>query len=132
MKDLLMPKLYTGGCLCGAIRFEADGPPDFPHTCSCTMCQRHSGALTVAWVEFPKDKVRWTGPLGPPSLWRSSDKSSRAFCPTCGSTLGAVDDASVIALVTGVFDKPDTAALKPRSHSYRPRRPKWWNVSTEP
>ncbi|MEM7599757.1 MAG: GFA family protein [Pseudomonadota bacterium] len=126
-----MPKIFTGGCLCGDIRFEADGPPDFPHTCSCTMCQRHSGALTVAWVEFPRDKVRWTGPLGAPSLWRSSDKSSRAFCPTCGSTIGAVDDAPVIALVTGIFDNPGAAALRPQSHSYRSKRPKWWRVSIE-
>ncbi|MEO1285685.1 MAG: GFA family protein [Pseudomonadota bacterium] len=126
-----MPKLYTGGCLCGSIRFEAVGPAEFPHTCSCTMCQRHSGALTVAWVEFPRDAVRWTGPGGAPALWRSSDKSSRAFCPTCGSTIGAVDDAPVIALVLGIFDKPGAAALRPTSHSYRSKRPKWWRVTTD-
>ncbi|MEO0783512.1 MAG: GFA family protein, partial [Pseudomonadota bacterium] len=100
-------------------------------TCSCTMCQRHSGALTVAWVEFPKDAVRWTGPGGAPALWRSSDKSSRAFCPTCGSTIGAVDDAPVIALVLGIFDKPGAAARRPTSHSYRSKRPKWWRVTTD-
>lgn len=126
-----MVKTYTGGCLCGDIRFEAVGPAEFPHTCSCTMCQRHSGALTVAWVEFPRDSVRWTGPGGEPALWRSSDKSSRAFCPVCGSTIGAVDDAPVIALVLGIFDKPGLVSLRPTSHSYRSKRPKWWHVSTD-
>ena len=57
---------YEGGCLCGNIRFRATGPADWPHTCSCKMCQRHSGALTVAWVEFPRDRVEWTGPGGAP------------------------------------------------------------------
>ncbi|MEM7598932.1 MAG: GFA family protein [Pseudomonadota bacterium] len=127
-----MTKFYTGGCLCGDIRFEAAGPAEFPHTCSCTMCQRHSGALTVAWVEFPKDAVTWTGPGGAPTLYRSSEKSSRAFCPKCGSTIGAVDDAPVVALVLGIFDKPGAASLRPTSHSYRSKRPKWWHVDTDP
>ena len=123
--------VYEGGCLCGAIRFAATGPAEFPHTCSCKMCQRHSGALTVAWVEFPKDTVRWTGRAGPPATWRSSGKSSRAFCPECGSTIGAVDDAPVVALVLGVFDKAGAAALEPMSHSYASQRPKWWRLKAD-
>jgi hypothetical protein len=120
-------KVLEGGCLCGAIRFRATGEPGFPHTCSCGMCRRHTGALTAAWVEFPGDAVDWTGPGGAPAVWRSSDRSSRAFCPACGSSLGAVDDAPVVALLTGAFDKPHLAALKPESHSYRSARPKWWH-----
>jgi len=126
-----MPKAYEGGCLCGNIRFTAQPPAEFPHTCSCTMCQRHSGALTVAWVEFPADNVAWTGPGGAPATWRSSEKSSRAFCPVCGSTIGAIDDDPVIALVLGAFDKPGAVALRPTSHSYVSKRPKWWKVSTD-
>ncbi|MEO0752492.1 MAG: GFA family protein [Pseudomonadota bacterium] len=126
-----MPRSYTGGCLCGDIRFEAVAPAEVPHTCSCTMCQRHSGALTLAWVEFPTDAVTWTGHGGAPTLYRSLEKSSRAFCPRCGSTIGAIDDAPVVALVLGVFDKPGAAALKPVSHSHRSKRPTWWHVDID-
>jgi len=119
---------YLGGCLCGNIRFSAKGPPGFPHTCSCKMCQRHSGALTVAWVEFPADRVTWTGPGGAPATWRSSDRSSRAFCPVCGSTIGAIDDAPVVALVLGCFDANNRKALSPQSHSHVSPRPRWWHV----
>lgn len=122
------PKHYTGGCLCGAIRFEAVGPADAPHSCSCRMCQRHTGALTTAWVEFASDLVTWTGPGGTPSVYRSSDWSSRAFCPACGSSLGAIDDKPVVALLLGAFDKPAARELMPTSHSYRGGRPKWWHV----
>lgn len=122
------PKTYAGGCLCGAIRFDATGSAGWPHTCSCRMCQRHSGALTVCWVEFPRDAVRWVGPGGAPAVWRSSDRSSRAFCATCGSTLGAIDDAPTIALVLGSFDAPNRVELAPVSHSCITPRPKWWHV----
>ncbi len=121
-------KKYAGGCLCGDIRFEARGPAEKPHTCSCRMCQRHSGSLTLAWVEFPRDSVSWTGPGGQPSTFRSSDYSSRAFCARCGSTIGAIDDQPTVALVLGVFDKPKGAELMPAYHSFRTGRPKWWCV----
>lgn len=92
------------------------------------MCQRHTGALTTAWVEFASDRVTWTGPGGMPSLYRSSEFSSRAFCPACGSTIGAVDDKPVIALLLGIFDRPGARELMPADHSFRGGRPKWWHV----
>ena len=123
-----MGKIYTGGCLCGNIRFTATGNPNKPHTCSCKMCQRHSGSLTQAWVEFDSDNVVWDGPGGQPATWRSSDYSSRSFCNKCGSTLGAIDDDPVIALVLGTFDSPNRKELRPQSHSYVSKKPKWWSV----
>lgn len=128
-----MPKPceHEGGCLCGSIRFKASGPAFRPHTCSCKMCQRHSGALTSAWVEYPKDAVVWTGDGGQPSTYRSSEFSSRAFCPACGSSIGAIDDKPVIALLLGVFDKPGQQQFAPVTHSNRSKRPRWWKVVVE-
>ena len=46
------------------------------------------------------------GPAGgAPAVYRSSDYSSRAFCPHCGSSLGAIDDAPTVALLIGAFDE---------------------------
>ena len=124
-----MPKteLHTGGCLCGEIRFEAKTPALKPHSCSCNMCQRHTGAISTFWVEFPKDSITWTGEGGEPATYRSSEKSSRAFCQKCGSTLGAIDDAPVIALLLGVFDDKNSKQLIPTSHSFNDDLPSWWH-----
>ncbi|MFN0114308.1 MAG: GFA family protein [Paracoccaceae bacterium] len=100
---------------------------DWPHSCSCHMCQRHSGAPALIWVSVAKDHLRWTGPGGAPAVWRSSEISSRAFCPVCGSTLGAIDDGPTVGLVSGVFDRPNLVALRPVAHSYAGSRPKWLN-----
>lgn len=118
--------VYEGGCLCGHIRFVATTAPEKPHTCSCRMCQKHSGALTLCWVEFPKASIRWNGKGGTPALYRSSDYSSRAFCPKCGSTLGAVDDAPTVGLILGSFDSNSRKALVPTYHSFAGSRPRWW------
>lgn len=122
------PKVYSGGCLCGAIRFEATGPAERPHSCSCSICRRHTGAPTAVWVEFPSERVRWAGPGGVPALYRSSEVSSRAFCPACGSSIGAIDDAPVVALLVGAFDRPNAKELAPSSHSFNGDRPRWWHV----
>lgn len=123
-------KILSGGCLCGAIRFEATGLAEKPHTCSCRFCQRHTGAPTAAWVEFPADRLRWTGAGGKPSVWRSSDCSSRAFCPACGSSIGAIDDEPVVALLIGGFDDPNDPSLAPQYHSFEDCRPGWLSVET--
>lgn len=130
-KPASKPKIYKGGCLCGHIKFEAKGVPGKPHTCSCKMCQRHTGALTASWVEFLRDDVAWTGEGGTPSTFRSSDYSSRAFCPKCGSSLGAIDDAPVVALLIGTFDKNAGLEFMPTYHSYRGGRPKWWHMEAK-
>lgn len=127
-----MAKTYVGGCLCGNIRFAATGPALKPHTCSCKMCQRHTGSLTAMWVEFPRDAVSWTGSGGEPAKFRSSDYSSRAFCQKCGSSLGAIDDAPTIALLLGGFDSNNRQELMPTYHSYVGGRPKWWKITVEP
>ena len=124
-------KIYTGGCLCGRIRFEATGPANKPHTCSCKMCQRHTGALTAVWVEFPRESVKWIGAGGLPSIYRSSQYSSRSFCSSCGSTLGAIDNNPVVAMLLGAFDSPNRKELMPTYHSYRSSRPKWWHVEVK-
>jgi hypothetical protein len=122
------PKTYEGGCLCGHIRFRAAGPALKPHTCSCTKCRQQSGSLTQMWVEFAQGQVAWTGPGGAPATWRSSLWSSRAFCPVCGSTIGAIDDKPTLALAVGGFDHPNRQELAPAFHSYVSKRPKWWGI----
>lgn len=128
---MTMGKIYEGGCLCGNIRFVAIGLPKSCHTCSCKMCQRHSGSLTQVWVEFQSENVTWTGPGGKPKSWRSSDYSSRSFCVECGSTLGAIDDEPTVALLLGSFDSANKKELRPKSHSYVSKKPKWWQVIIE-
>ncbi len=118
-----MTNTLAGGCLCGAVRFEVRGKGDKPHTCSCTMCQKHSGGPILGWIEYPAEAVTWT--RGKPATYRSSDVSSRAFCATCGSTLGAIDDAPVVALATGAFDDPKAASLTPKAHSFKGHRVQW-------
>lgn len=120
-----MTTVLSGGCLCGRITFTAINPTNV-HSCSCDICQKHTGGQTVVWLEFAADDVQWTGEGGRPATWRSSDVSSRAFCPRCGSSLGAIDDGPVIALLSGVFDQNDNPAFASDFHAFEDMKPQWW------
>tara|TARA_A100001037_G_scaffold297974_1_gene320827 strand:+ start:307 stop:708 length:402 start_codon:yes stop_codon:yes gene_type:complete len=75
--------IMTGGCLCGAVRYEVDGLGESVSHCHCGMCRKASGAAFVTWLGVPQDKFRYS--KGAPETYRSSDTASRSFCATCGS-----------------------------------------------
>lgn len=115
---------YTGGCLCGHIRYRITGAPDWPHYCSCTQCQKWSGAPVVAWVDFPLASITYDGPGGAPAMFRSSKKTRRGCCPQCGGSICALDDgADTICITMSSLD--DNSGLTPESHSFRDMAPDW-------
>jgi hypothetical protein len=111
MADTKLP--ITGGCLCGAVRFEVYEPPTAVGTCHCRMCQRHTGSAFAAVVRVRKAALRWT--RAQPTMFRSSPIMERGYCPECGSTLISVHyetppwkdyEKGDIGLAMGVFDDP--------------------------
>ena len=103
----------TGGCLCGAVRFEAHRVETAFHACHCGMCRRWGGGpflgVDAASIDF-SDESRLR-------RFDSSEWASRGFCGDCGSNLfyyvkaedrysmcaGAFDDPSVFELVREIF-----------------------------
>ena len=75
----------TGGCHCGAIRYEASGEAITHALCHCTDCRRHAGAPMVGWTMYPLDAVRVT--KGAPKVYASSENGRRHFCAECGTGL---------------------------------------------
>ncbi len=75
----------TGGCLCGAVRYEVSEPPIETGTCHCRMCQRWTGSAFMTMARFSRAALRFT--KGEPKLHRSSSIKEKGFCPDCGSSL---------------------------------------------
>ncbi|MBS0221088.1 MAG: GFA family protein [Proteobacteria bacterium] len=77
--------MMTGGCHCGAIRYEVEGDTLTHALCHCTDCRRHAGAPMVGWAMFPHGAVKVT--KGRPKTYASSKHGRRQFCPDCGTGL---------------------------------------------
>jgi hypothetical protein len=51
---------FTGGCACGAIRYEFSAEPIMMGKCHCRDCQHISGGAFVPFVIVPSEAFRLT------------------------------------------------------------------------
>lgn len=94
-----------GGCLCGAVRYEARGPLRDVVDCHCDMCLRTHGHV-AAYTAVKAADLTITEQAGL-RWYASSDKARRGFCATCGASLfWNPADADYIAVAAGTLDRP--------------------------
>jgi hypothetical protein len=121
-----MSEVHEGGCLCGAVRYRAEGRPTNVNHCHCRMCQRGSGAPVVTWATFPVKQLTWT--KGTTTIRRSSSIAVRGFCSTCGSALLWQGDAhpDEIDITAGSLDRPE--AIAPQEHLWTESAVPWLRI----
>lgn len=112
-----------GGCLCGRVRFTADGDPVLKAWCHCPSCRRAAGASVVAWATYPMEGVRFT--TESLSRYESSPGAIRGFCTNCGTSLSYEGEVmpGLIDLTIASFDEP--ATLAPDIHIWNRYRLPW-------
>ena len=114
---------YTGGCLCGAVRYAFDVEPVDADICHCRMCQKATGSLFAPFTGVPRDELKWT--KGEPKVYRSSAVAERSFCPDCGTPLTfRYLDLPKISVSIGSLDDP--AAVRPTSQCSIESRMPWF------
>src|SRR4051794_38677057 len=85
---------YTGGCLFGALRYEADGEPAMVGHCYCADCRKASGSGFIPFMGFPAAAVRFSGqPRMSVSKSARGTDAVRNFCAVCGGLVfgGVID-----------------------------------------
>ena len=81
-----MGQTLSGGCACGAIRYETESDPVIMLNCHCRDCQKASGSAYAAIVVFPSDAVRMTGePRYHKVVGNAGKAVERGFCPTAAA-----------------------------------------------
>lgn len=104
-----MTQPYTGGCACGAIRYDIAAEPLVMSDCQCRQCQHESGTGHGSHLTFPRAaaKVQGTATHWDVTGDGGTVKTS-AFCPTCGSpvytTFASLPDFFVVR--AGSLDEP--------------------------
>jgi hypothetical protein len=98
----------TGRCYCGAVLYEADGPPAFKAQCHCRECQYISGGAENLFMIVPAGGFRYVE--GAPKQFSRSDLESpvtREFCSACGThIITRVADPGIVILKVGTLDDP--------------------------
>ena len=100
---------FTGGCICGAVRYECAADPIFMGNCHCRDCQKASGSGYEAAIGLPAAALKVTGTVKyHDSKADNGNTVSRGFCPECGARLfGKSSGMPALAVVmAGSLDDP--------------------------
>lgn len=118
----------TGGCLCGAVRYEVHGALRDVINCHCTMCQRLHGVFG-AHSKAKKANIRIIEDGGL-TWYATSNKARRGFCRECGAHLfwePVAQDAT--GIVAGTLDPP--TGLKTMGHIFIGEKCDFYDLSDE-
>jgi hypothetical protein len=125
-------KRVTGGCLCGQLRYEARGDPDFAGYCFCADCRKASGSGFIPFMGFGAEAVRFTGEARQAiSRAYRGGEAVRNFCPTCGGLVfgGIVGVDTSHTIYAGSLDDP--SFFEPQVALFGRDRPSWVLVPPE-
>lgn len=120
------PSHYRGGCLCGALRYEAHAAPLYAGHCYCADCRKASGSGFIPFLGFAARALTITGAsqsFASPAA--DGGVATRNFCPACGGLVfggerGISDSYTVYA---GSLDEP--ADFQPTVAIFTDGRPAW-------
>ena len=120
----------SGGCLCGAIRYEIPETSLMEAICHCKNCQKQAGSAFSTLAGIKKSDFKLTGE---PKVYVDTDTDSgasveRFFCSACGSPIYSAlpSQPNVIYLKTGTLD--DTSEFKPSIHVWASTRQNWVEI----
>ena len=120
----------TGGCHCGAIRYQIEGKPIVHALCHCVDCRRHAGAPMVGWTMYTEDALKVT--KGTPKVYESSEHGRRQFCADCGTGLFYTNAnvlPGIVDIQSGTYDDPD--AVPAMVHIQTAERLRWMERAHE-
>ncbi len=122
-----MSEAYTGGCACGAVRYEISCEPVFMNDCQCRDCQRKSGTGHGSYLTFAERKrVKCEGEA---KQWDivgdNGNVKTHAFCPTCGSPVYLTFKAMPDLFTIHAASLDDPGRFKPQVVTYAVRGHAW-------
>ncbi len=117
---------YTGGCLCGAVRYRITAAPVAARICWCRACQYLGAGSGTVNAIFPSDALQVEGVLSEySSAADSGNLMRRRYCPTCGTPVFANSAArpQFTGVRVGTLDDP--GRIKPEATIWTSAAPSW-------
>ncbi len=117
----------SGGCLCGAVRFEFDADALLGvRQCWCRVCQYIGAGSGTANAIFANDAVKVSGPLTDyVSVADSGSVMHRRFCAKCGTPVFSEAEPRPHQIIVRVGTLDDPNAARPEGIIWTRSAPSW-------
>lgn len=123
--------VFSGGCLCGAVRYEANGEPKMMGDCFCLDCRRSSGAAHCSHIGMPKTVVKIAGEVsGFDKPADSGNIVTRCFCPVCGAPVYSLNSGMTDFLFVRASSLDNPEIYAPQLTVYTSRAPSWGRIDS--
>lgn len=121
--------LITGGCLCGAVRYEVTGPFLRAGHCHCSRCRKHSGAAVLTQGRVRCEDFRLLSGKEAIRVFRPPNGAVKAFCLHCGSSLfgGTWPDGKEVSIRLGSVD--GDPGIRPQYHTFVASKAPWDEIT---
>ena len=116
-----------GGCLCGGIRYEIDGPLTDVGNCHCSMCRRFHGAAFATYAKIGAEHFRWLSGQDLLTVYETSPGIGWAFCRICGSSLGGPAHGKLTDIALGPLDVDP--GVRPTEHIFVGSKADWHEIT---
>jgi len=124
-----MPESHSGRCLCGAVRFEFEGDPNWVAYCHCNSCRRNTASPTTVFIGVDRDRCRFS--KGKTAVYESSPGVRRHFCGTCGTPLAYDADRYPEEIHYYLSNLEDPERFRPQAHVYTREQLQWFEVADD-
>ena len=121
-----MNRLFSGGCACGAVRYELRSAPFDAGWCHCRTCQLNSGAPAMVFASVPAGDMVFVRGGDKVTAFKSSSFGHRTFCGECGTPFAMRVDhqPETVDFSVATLDEPDLVA--PSFHIFWSSRIDWF------
>lgn len=121
--------MLKGGCLCGGVRYEIEGPTGPALYCHCAMCRKAQGSAFRTRLAVPRSAFHLVHGAELLAEYRSSADTVRRFCRVCGSPLmnSWSPAPDIYGVAMGTLD--DDPGVRPAMHVFVGSKAPWHDIT---
>ena len=123
-----MAAVLTGGCGCGAVRYEISEPFVSANYCHCTRCQRRTGTAASANGRTAPGSFRITAGEEHVGTWAPAGGAAKNFCVLCGSAVFSRTDGDPPGIGVRLGTVDGDPGIAPQWHQYVAYAASWEEI----
>lgn len=123
--------MYTGSCLCGAIKVELKGAISHIIHCHCSLCRKNSGTAYATNGFINTSEFTVIDPSNKLGFYEFKAGKKRHFCSVCASPIYSsnAENPAQLRIRLGLIDSP--ISERPMSHNFMSSKANWDNLDAE-
>lgn len=121
-------KMYSGGCLCGKVRFEISTSIKDIIYCHCSKCRKAQGSAFATNGNVDADGFKITSGENELTVYESSPGHAKYFCKHCGSPIISKNESNPKKVRVRLGTIETDISERPGAHIFASSKANWEDI----